>query len=92
MNAQNALIFTFIGSVMEFLPVLLPSWFPRNCADQASTRALWLGVMGAAQIAMGVGFIIWAHALPAFARIFSGVPAGEQLPLPLPSSGVAAGR
>jgi hypothetical protein len=91
MNAQNALVFTLLGSVMEFLPVLFPSWFPRNCADRESTRAIWLGVMGATQIALGVGFVVWAHVVPSVMRIFSSAPAGEHVPLPV-SRSVVVGR
>jgi len=82
MNFLNAMIFALMGTAMEVIPALFPSWFPRSSADQASARILWLGFMGAAQIGLGAGYVIRVHVLPAFASIISAVPSGESIPLP----------
>jgi hypothetical protein len=84
MNAFNAVVFTAFGSAMEILPKVFPSWFPPTGSDQASTRALWLAIMGAVQISIGIGFIVWAHLVPAVYRILSSVPAQESGALALP--------
>jgi hypothetical protein len=83
MNTLNALTFGILGMFMEILLVLFPSWFPRNSADQASARALWLGLMGAVQVALAVGFLVRAYVFPMFGRFASSVPAGRSLPLPV---------
>jgi hypothetical protein len=82
MNSLNAFLFALVGSAMEIIPVLFPSLFPRNCADQASTRMLWTSFMGSTQIALGAGYMIRAHVLPTLAGIISSAPAGESLPIP----------
>jgi hypothetical protein len=82
MNFLNATIFALVGTAMEVIPALFPSWFPRNCADQASARLIWLNLMGAAQIALGVGYVIRVHLIPAFVSIVAAVPSGESVPLP----------
>jgi hypothetical protein len=92
MNTLNALTFGILGLVMEIVPLLFPSWFPRNSADQASARALWLGLMGAVQVALAAGFIVRSHVLPVFARLASSVPAGRQSSLPLPVARGVSGR
>jgi hypothetical protein len=86
MNALNALIFAVLGSVMEILPRAFPSWFPTAGADQSSGRALWLTLMGVVQIALGFGFLIRAHVIPAALRIISTVPAAGTGSLALPSA------
>ena len=92
MNTRNALIFALFGSVMEILPAIFPSWFPRNCADQASARALWLGFMGEVQIALGAGYILQAQLLAILARSAALAPAGKSGSLALPAARGAAGR
>jgi hypothetical protein len=85
MNALNALVFTAIGSIMEILPRAFPSWFPPTGADQASARELWLALMGAVQIAVGLGFIVRAHVVPFAYRLLPRVPEGTgALALPNP--------
>jgi len=69
---------------MEVLPKVFPSWFPPTGADQSSTRALWLALMGAVQITLGLGFIIRAHVVPGVYRIFSSAPAAGAGALALP--------
>jgi hypothetical protein len=86
MNALNAIFFTALGSVMEILPRVFPSWFPQTGADQASTRALWLAFMGGVQIAVGVGFIVRAHAVPFIYRILSAAPASVSGALSVPNT------
>jgi hypothetical protein len=92
MNDLNALIFGLIGTSMELLPRVFPSWFPPTGADQASARALWLDVVGAVQIGMGAGYILRAHFVPAVLRIFSAVPAGDRGTLALSDPRILAGR
>jgi hypothetical protein len=92
MNALNALTFVMLGAAMEALPILFPSWFPRNSADQASTRALWLSFMGAAQAALGLGYLAHAYMLPIYSRFASTVPASGQAALPLPAARSVTGR
>jgi hypothetical protein len=92
MNALNALLFALVGAAMEILPAALPSMFPRACADQASTRALWLGFMGTLQIGLGVGYIVRTHAVPFLARLIATAPAGELESTALPAARGMAGR
>lgn len=92
MNAANALVFAAFGSLMEILPRAFPSWFPHTGADQASCRALWLLVMGAVQITMGVGFLVRARLLPATFRLFSSVPTAGTGSLALPEARGASSR
>jgi hypothetical protein len=86
MNAANALAFALFGSLMEFLPRAFPSWFPPTGADASSCRGLWLAVMGAVQITLGVGFLATAHAYPLVSRLFSRVPAREAGTMVLPQA------
>jgi hypothetical protein len=92
MNAINALIFAALGSVMEFLPRAFPSWFPSGSADQSSARAMWLSVMGAVQITLGVGLVLRTHIFPAFSRIFVSAPAQQPGTLALPAARGVTGR
>jgi len=86
MNVANALAFAILGSLMEILPRAFPSWFPPSGSDVASSRALWLAVMGAVQITLGVGFLATAHAYPLVSRLFSRVPAREAGTMSLPQA------
>jgi hypothetical protein len=86
MNALNAIFFAALGSSMEIMPKVFPSWFPPTGSDQSSTRALWLALMGAVQITIGMGFVVRAYAIPAFLRIFSSAHATEPGALALPST------
>jgi hypothetical protein len=70
---------------MEILPRVFPSWFPPTGSDQSSTRALWLALMGAVQITIGIGFIVRAYFVPAVQRVFSSAHATEPGALALPS-------
>jgi hypothetical protein len=78
MNILNAVAFAAVGSLMEILPRAFPAWFPPTHADQASCRALWLDLMGAVQITLGLGYLIRSRVLPAIVRIASVAPDGEQ--------------
>ncbi len=86
MNALNAIVFAALGSAMEALPRIFPSWFPPTGSDQSSTRALWLATMGAVQITIGFGFVIRAHVLPLVTRVFTSARATESGTLALPSA------
>lgn len=92
MNDLNAVMFALIGSVMEFLPVAFPSWFPRAGGDLASGRVLWLDMMGFVQVGLGAGYFVRAHLIPGTLRIFSAIPAGEREALALPDTRIVAGR
>jgi hypothetical protein len=91
-NALNALIFTILGSVMGFLPMVFPSWFPPTGADQSSTHALWLDVMGLVQAGMGLSFLVRVQLIPFASRIFSTIPASETGSLALPEARGIPGR
>jgi hypothetical protein len=86
MNALNAIFFAALGSAMEALPRMFPSWFPPTGADQSSTRALWLATMGAVQITIGLGFVIRAHFMPLVFKVFSTARATGAGTLALPSA------
>jgi hypothetical protein len=86
MNAINALAFAVLGTLMELLPRAFPSCFPHTGSDQASCRALWLAVMGATQLIVGLGFLLTVHALPAVRSFFVRVPATDSGTLVLPQS------
>jgi hypothetical protein len=86
MNSLNALIFALMGTVMEILPLVFPSWFPKTCGDQSSSRALWMCLMGGMQISLGAGFVLRAHVLPVFVRVVSSDRQGGAVSLPLPSA------
>jgi hypothetical protein len=92
MNILNAYAFAAFGAAMEILPRAFSSWFPPTNADQASCHALWLDLMGAVQITVGVGFIVRMQIIPAAYRVLSLVPARDQGPLALPSPRGAHGR
>jgi hypothetical protein len=92
MNILNALAFAAFGSIMEFVPRAFPGWFPPTNSDQASCRALWLGLMGAVQIALGAGFIVRAHLVPVLIRILSIVPSAEPGTLALATPRAVTGR
>ncbi len=87
MNTTNAISFALIGSIMEILPRAFPACFPPTGYDEASRRALWLAVMGAVQIALGIGFLLTVHAHPFASRLFARVPSRGAASIPLPSSG-----
>jgi hypothetical protein len=76
MNTLNSLAFAAIGSLMEILPRAFPAWFPPTNADQSSSRALWLDLMGAVQITLGIGFVVRTHFIPIVARLLSATPDG----------------
>jgi hypothetical protein len=92
MNLINALTFSAIGSLMEILPRVFPSWFPPTHADHASCQALWLDLMGAVQVALGVGYMLRAHVAPVVVRILSPGRDGEPGALALPSPRGVTGR
>lgn len=92
MNILNAVAFSAVGSLMELLPRAFPAWFPPTHADQASCRALWLGLMGAVQLTLGLGYLIRAHVLPVIVRLASVAPDGEQGALALRSARGMADR
>ena len=91
MNVFNSLMFAAFGAVMEFMPRFFPSWFPRFGADQASCRALWLSLMGAVQITIGVGLLLTTHALPVLSRAFASAPSRRPAGVVIPAArGVTA--
>ena len=56
MTTNNAIAFLVLGLGMFLAPVEFPQFFPPNAMDGSCTSALWLGLMGALQLAMGAGF------------------------------------
>ena len=85
MNGINAAIFALIGAGMEIVPRLFPACFPHTGGDQSSTRALWLFVMGVAQMALAAGYAFRAYVMPFTLRVVSSVRATERSPLALPN-------
>jgi hypothetical protein len=85
MNLFNSVMFAAFGAVMEFLPRFFPSLFPRGGADQASCRVLWLSLMGAVQITIGVGLFLTTLVFPAISRAFSAAPARRPDAVGLPA-------
>jgi len=92
MNILNAVAFAALGAFMEILPRAFPAWFPPTHADQASCRALWLGLMGAVQMTLGLGYLVRAHVLPVVVRIVAVAPEAEQGALALPAARGVANR
>jgi hypothetical protein len=91
MNALNAILFAALGSAMEVMPKVFPSWFPPTGSYQFSNRGLWLAIMGFVQVALGAGFIVRAHVIPVIYRLLSTSHATETGALALPSArGVTA--
>jgi hypothetical protein len=91
-NAINAFIFMTMGSAMGLLPLLFPAWFPPTGADASCARALWLEVMAATQIALGLGYIIQARVLPFAARLISVIRASDSGALALSKTRGVPGR
>jgi hypothetical protein len=92
MNAANALMFAVFGTAMELLPRVFPGWFAHPADNCAAARALWLSVMGAVQIGLGLGWIFRMHLVPLSARMLSSAPAGDSEAIALSKSHGVAGR
>jgi hypothetical protein len=86
MNAINSLIFAALGFAMEMVPRAFPAWFPPTGADQASTRALWLALMGWVQVTIALGFLVQAHVVPAAVRLLAFVTGAQPIAPPLPTA------
>ncbi len=86
MNLANALVFAALGWVMEMIPKAFPSCFSHLGPDGTNTRALWLGLMGALQLTIGLGFVLRAHLLPFVSRLISLAPAPQSGALALPNA------
>lgn len=65
MNSSNSFGFVLVGAVMVMMPMLAPEVFPPTGFDGTSARALWLEVVGGAQMAIGIASLlqIWVHRL-----------------------------
>jgi hypothetical protein len=53
MNTTNAFSFFIFGLTLALLPAVAPGGFPLNGLDGTSARALWLEIVGSAQVAIG---------------------------------------
>jgi hypothetical protein len=53
MNTTNAFSFFIFGLTLALLPAVAPGAFPANGLDGTSARALWLEIVGSAQVAIG---------------------------------------
>lgn len=53
MNNANAFGFSLFGLTLALLPVVAPGGFPPSGFDGTSASALWLEVVGSAQVAIG---------------------------------------
>ena len=92
MNAANALIFAVLGSAMELLPRVFPGWFAHQGDNSGVARALWLSVMGAIQLGLGLGWVVRAHLVPLSVRVLSSAPVGDAEAIALSNSHRVAGR
>ncbi len=63
MKSNDAPGFFVMGTLMTFLPALLPAYFPPTGLDGANTSALWLEVMGVVNNL--VGTVLIAGSIPA---------------------------
>jgi hypothetical protein len=91
-SAINAFLFIAMGSGMGVLPVLVPSWFPPTGADEASTRALWLELMAAVQIGLGLAFLVRERVVPFAGRLVSAIRASDTGAVALSKSRGVPGR
>lgn len=57
MNSSHACGFLFLGLAMVLLPLVARGAFPPAGIDGANTRALWLGVVGWVQMAIGAAWL-----------------------------------
>lgn len=84
MGSSNAVAFLLLGSLMGFLPALMPVHFS---SSEISTSELWLEFMGILQGSLGMFYLIRNEVQPVFANLtawsLSQTRAGEQ-----PQSGV----
>jgi len=92
MNALNAFIFVTMGSAMGLLPHVFPSWFPSTGADASSARVLWLQVMAATQVVLGLGYIAQAQVIPFVASLVSADRTADSGPLALSKQRAGTGR
>ena len=88
MNGYSAGLFTAIGAVMELAARTGLSWLHELSSDQA----LWLCVMGAVQLGLGLNYMIRLHLLPLVRRLRSlaAVPSGAAPAYPLATAAVVA--
>ena len=77
---------------MGLLPVLFPSWFPPTGADESSARALWLELMAAVQIGLGLAFLVRERVVPFAARIVSVIGSSDAGAVALSKSRGVPGR
>lgn len=73
MKFGHALGFLSIGLVMLLVQQFAPGLCPPNGFDGSSGRALWLGVMGTLQLALGGGGVAW-HAVNALVVALETLP------------------
>ena len=57
MNTANALGFAVFGLTLALLPSMAPGGFPPTGFDGTSASALWLRVVGYAQVAIGAAWL-----------------------------------
>lgn len=65
MNSLNSSGFLVVGAAMVMMPMLAPEGFPPTGFDGTSARALWLEIVGGAQMAIAVASLlqIWVPRL-----------------------------
>ncbi len=92
MNCANALIMITLGAAMLAAPHVAADWFPRTGIDGSSTRALWMGVVGAAQCGLALVWLARGSVARAWERVQTALPAARPAPavadaetLPLPA-------
>jgi len=90
MNFANALGFIGVGIALAVAPVAAPGLFPHTAIDGSSTRALWVEVVGAAQIGLGLISLCGRYAARRFA--FSAPPAREPASLEIDAGVIVVER
>lgn len=71
MTTSNAFAFLVLGLMMISAPALAPAMFPPTGFDGSNARALWLLLMGSLQGALGAGYLIRQHFIPAAVQLFT---------------------
>ena len=56
MTRGSSLLFFLLGLGMTLAPRLVPQAFPANGLDGSSSRAVWLALMGALNLSVGLGY------------------------------------
>jgi hypothetical protein len=82
MTTANARGFLFLGLAMALLPMAASGAFPPTGIDGSNTRALWLGLVGWVQMAIGAAWLGQAAVARVASRLATfGLASVDRLPL-----------